>query len=649
MKNWQNKLVLSLGLFSVLGTVPVRAQDFLKPADNLVVEGIPPVPKSLVEQVAYYTEGRSAAFLSWHPTRREMLVSTRFGDTAQVHRVSMPGGARSQMTFYPQRVSGAHWRPKTADGMVFSKDIGGSEFFQLYWKEAQTGKVSMFTDGKSRNTGGVFAPSGRVLFYESTKRNGKDTDIYRVDPADPRTEKLILQVEGGGWSAVAVSPDEKTLLVQNEVSANESHYFLVDVATAKKTEFSPALKEKVSYGRAVFTPDGKKVIWTTDKGSEFMRLVAVEVSTGKWEELTPGLSWEVSGFDLSEDGRYIAYIINEAGISRLNVLDLTTRKPVQLPSLPTGVMADPTFHPKTQELAFTLSSARSPADAYSINLKTKKLERWTESETGGLDAKTFSEPQLVRWDSFDKLKISGFLFRPPAQFTGKRPVLIIIHGGPEGQSFPSYQGRNNYYLNEMGVALIYPNVRGSTGFGKTYLASDNWEKREDSVKDIGALLDWIAQDPSLDASRVAVMGGSYGGYMSLACMTHFNDRVRGGIDIVGISNFVTFLEHTEGYRRDLRRVEYGDERIPQMREFLQKISPLTNAKKITKPMFVVQGKNDPRVPVTEAEQMVAAIKTNGAPVWYLMAKDEGHGFARKANADFQFFSTIRFLQDYLIK
>ena len=628
---------------------PVFAQETLKPADNLVVDGIPPLPKSLVEQVAYYTEGRAAAFSAWHPLRREMLIGTRFGDTSQIHNVAMPGGARTQLTFYPQRVSGAHWRPKRADGLVFSKDIGGSEFFQLYWKDARSGKVTMFTDGKSRNTGGLFTPSGSRLFYESTKRNGKDTDIYAIDPAHPSSERLVMQVDGGGWAVVDVSPDEKTLLVLEEVSANEGHFWLVDVASGKKTEFSPRVKEQVAYGHAAFTPDGKKVILTSDKGSEFLRLVAVDRATLKWEELTPGLSWDVSSFALSQDGRNLAYVVNEEGISRLKVLDLTTRKPVALPRLSAGVIGDLSFHPKTGELGFTLNSARSPADAYSIDLKKKQLERWTRSETGGLDPESFCEPQLIHWQSFDQLKISGLLYRPPARFTGKRPVLVIMHGGPEGQSLANYLGRNNYYLNELGIALIYPNVRGSIGFGKTYLARDNWEKREDSVKDIGALLDWIGRDPNLDAGRVAVMGGSYGGFMTLSCMTHFNDRLRGGIDIVGISNFVTFLEHTESYRRDLRRVEYGDERIPKMREFLHNISPLNNAKKITKPMFIVQGKNDPRVPYTEAEQMVAAIKSNGGPVWYLMAKDEGHGFARKTNADYQFFSTIRFLEDYVLK
>ena len=259
----------------------------------------------------------------------------------------------------------------------------------------------------------------------------------------------------------------------------------------------------------------------------------------------------------------------------------------------------------------------------------------------------FAEQQIVRWKSFDGRAISGLLSQPPERFKGKRPVLIEIHGGPEAQAKFGFMGRYNYFTHELGMAIIEPNVRGSSGFGKTFLTLDDTFKREDSVKDIGALLDWIATQPELDASRVIVSGGSYGGYMSLAVSTHYADRIAGAIDEVGISNFVSFLNNTESYRRDLRRVEYGDERDPAMREFLEKISPLTNAHKITKPLLVIQGKNDPRVPFTEAEQIVARARANGTKVWYLRAENEGHGFARKENADFRFYAMVRFIETTL--
>jgi dipeptidyl aminopeptidase/acylaminoacyl peptidase len=643
-------LLLSLSLF--LGLPARSADDVVVPNENLVADGLPAIPKSLAERVAPYTESRGATFEAWHPLRREMLVGTRFADVVQIHRVKFPGGARAQLTFYPERTGAARYRPLTGDGFVFSKDVGGGEWYQLFWKDEKTGKVSMFTDGKSRNTGGDFSHSGKWLAYQSTRRTGKDNDIWVVDPADPKTERKVLDVTGGGWGVSDWSPDDKTLLVGEYLSANESRFWLVDLATGAKTPATPESKEKVAWGRAVFAKDGKSLYTTTDSGAEFHRLVSLDLATKKITVLAPGIDWDVSSLSLSEDGGKLAFVVNEGGVETLHVLDTATRREIALPKIPLGTIGAVRFHANGRDLAFTLASARSASDVYSIDVTagpSGKIERWTESELGGLDPAALPEPEKIAWKSFDGRTITGFLYRPPATFTGPRPVILNIHGGPEGQYQPGFLGRNNFYLNELGVAVIYPNVRGSSGFGKTFLALDNAEKREDSVKDVGALLDWIAAQPHLDKSRVMVMGGSYGGYMTLASMTHYNDRLRCAVDIVGISNWVTFLEHTEAYRRDLRRVEYGDERDPKMREFLERISPLTSASKITKPMFIVQGRNDPRVPYTEAEQVVAAIKKNGGPVWYLLAKDEGHGFSKKKNQDFLFLATLKFVEDNLLR
>jgi dipeptidyl aminopeptidase/acylaminoacyl peptidase len=356
----------------------------------------------------------------------------------------------------------------------------------------------------------------------------------------------------------------------------------------------------------------------------------------------------VQSFHLSPDGKTVAFETNEDGTSVLRLLDVASGREKPGPKLPLGVLSGLEWHPDGTVLGFTLSSARSPADAYSYTPATAKLERWTESETGGLNAAAFSEPELVRWKTFDGASISGFLYNPPASFSGKRPVIIDVHGGPEGQSRPGFQGRSNYWPNELGVARLLPNVRGSTGFGKTFLKMDNGILREDPVKDIGALLDWIRTRPDLDPDRVMITGGSYGGFMTLASATRFDDRLRCSLSVVGVSNYVTFLERTEAYRRDLRRAEYGDERDPKMREFLERIAPVNNVQKITKPLFVVQGKNDPRVPWTESEQMVAALKKDGRPVWYLLAKDEGHGFAKRKNQDFQLYASVAFVKQYLL-
>ncbi len=628
-------------------TLAAPAQENLTPAENLIVDGLPPLPRSLAEQAGPYMEFRTATFQGWSPAGEEMLVVTRFGDVPQLHRVKAPGGARTQLTFYPERVLEGRYRPKSTD-ILFIKDVGGGEWYQLYLRDGKSGKVTLLTDGTSRNTPGAFTRSGRLLAYQSTKRNGKDSDIRVMDPSDPRTDRLVLEAKGGGWFASDWSPDEKTLLVGEHVSVNESRLWLVDVATGTKTLLSPEAKDQVVWGGGEFSPDGKTVYTATDLGSEFRRLVAVDVASKKLDVLTPGLSWDVTGFDLSEDGKKIAWTVDEAGVETLHALDLSTRKEIPLPKLPYGTIGGVRWDAASRRIGFTFTSARSPSDAYAVDTAAGKLERWTESETGGLDTSAFVEPEAISWKTFDGRTITGFLYRPPSRFTGPRPVIVNIHGGPEGQYQAGYLGRNNFYLNERGVAMVFPNVRGSTGYGKSFVKLDNGVLREDSVKDIGALLDWIAAQPGLDRTRVMVTGGSYGGYMTLASMTHYDGRFRCAVDVVGISNFVTFLESTEAYRRDLRRVEYGDERDPKMRAFLEKISPLTNAARITKPMFIVQGRNDPRVPYTEAVQMVAAVRKNGGPVWFLTAKDEGHGFAKKRNQDFQFYATLKFIEEYLL-
>jgi len=623
----------------------------IRPGENLVVEGVPPIPAALAEEVRRYTEFRTAGLASWHPVRREMLIGTRFGDTPQIHIVKSPGGARTQLTFFPDRVTGALFHPKDGSYFVFSKDVGGNEFFQFYRYDMATGDVTLLTDGKSRNTDPVWSHGGNLLAYGSTRRNGTDVDLYVTNPSDPKSDHALAELQGGGWNALDFSPDDKKILVLEGISANESYLWIVDAATGAKELITPkGGAEKVAYGGAEFSKDGRGIYVTTDKDSEFQRLAYVDLSTKQHTYLTDQIKWDVDEFDLSPDGRTVAFVTNEEGVSRLHLMDTKTRKEKTGPNLPVGVIGGVQWHQNGRDLGFQLNTARSTADVYSLDTKTGLVERWTQSETGGLNTDNFSEAQLVRWPSFDGRTLSGFLYMPPmGKFNGPRPVIVNIHGGPESQSRPNFLGRNNYFLNEMGAAIVYPNVRGSTGYGKTFLALDNGMKREDTYKDIGALLDWIKTQPGLDASRVMVTGGSYGGHMTFAVATRYSDRVRAFLPVVGISNLVSFLERTESYRRDLRRVEYGDERDPAMREFMLRTAPLNNASKITKPIFVVAGGNDPRVPLNEAEQMVRTVRKNGTPVWYLMAKDEGHGFAKKKNQDFQFYATVMFIREYLLK
>jgi dipeptidyl aminopeptidase/acylaminoacyl peptidase len=628
---------------------------FAQVPENLVVEGVPAHPAELKAEAGRYLEFRAAGFTSWNPTKREMLISTRFADTPQIHEVKMPGGARRQLTFSPEPVGGGAWQPKQGRYIVFAQDTGGGEFYQYYRLDPDTGRIALLTDGKSRNGSGRFSESGNQFAYTSTRRTGRDTDVWLMNPVEPKSDRLLCELSGGGWGVSDWSEDESKLLLLEYISINKSRLYIADAKTGAKELLTPDGATPVSYGEAQFAKDGKSIFITMDSGFEFLRLARLDLVTKEMIVQLSGravdvIKWDVDSFDLSPDGKTIAFIANEDGVGKIHLVEADSFKALPGPELPLGVPSGVTWHENGRDLAFSFNSAKSPTDAYSYDVKTRKLERWTESETGGLNTSSFIEPELIRVKSFDGLQVSGFLYRPDAKkFPGKRPIIVNIHGGPEGQSRPIFQARNNYYLNELGVAILFPNVRGSSGYGKTFLTLDNGFKREDSVKDIGAFLDWVAKDAGLDAERIAVMGGSYGGYMTLASLVQFSDRLRCGVDVVGISSFVTFLKNTQDYRRDLRRVEYGDERDPAMAEHLQRISPLTNVDKIRKPLFVVQGQNDPRVPVTEAEQMVKAIRDHGGVVWYLMAKDEGHGFGKKRNVDFQFLSTIQFLREHLLK
>ena len=625
------------------------AANVIRAGDNLVLENLPPIPAAIADKAAQYSEVRTAVIEDWDPVRKEMLIVTRFADVPQVHAVKIPGGARTQLTFFPDRVSGARFGPK-GDYFVFTKDIGGGEWFQYYRYDLADGHVTLLTDGKSRNTGRVAAHHENRFAYSSTRRTGQDTDIWIMDATDPKTDHMLLQVDGGGWGAQDWSPDNKKLLVHQGISANQSYLWLVDVAGGEKKLLTPKSgNEEVAYGGAVFSKDGKGFYTTTDRDSEFHRLTYFDLATMRPVYITSEIKWDVEEFEMSENGKTIAFVTNEDGIGKLYLLDTATRKYHAVAGLPTGQVGSLVFHKNNRDLGMVITTAKSPSDVYSLDTTTGKIDRWTFSEVGGLNTANFVDPQLIKWKTFDGKTISGFLFAPdPKKFPGKRPVILNIHGGPEGQFRPGFLGRNNYFLNELGVAIVFPNVRGSTGYGKTFLKLDNGMNRDHTHKDIGALLDWIKQSPNLDGDKIMITGGSYGGYMTWAVAYEYNDKICCSLPIVGPSNLVTLLEHTEAYRRDLRRVEYGDERDPKMREYLEKTAPLNNSEKIRKPVFAVVGKNDPRVPWSESRQMLDKLKSNGNTTWFLMANDEGHGYAKKKNQDFLFYAELMFVRQFLL-
>ena len=615
---------------------------------NRVSENVPAIPDELLDRLNRYQNTRGASFAGWLDDG-SMLITTRFAETAQAHRVRMPMGLREQLTFFPEPVASVNAAPAPgADGFVYGKDVGGDEFWQLYWYDLGTRESTRLSDGqRSQNNSPLWSDDGRWLAWSGTGRNGADYDLYVRDMRSGETRRVLEK--GGLWAAMDFSADGKKLLVGRYASINEAYPGELDLETGE-LEMFPVEGGKAAFGAFQYAPGGG-VYFVSDENRQFLTLQKHVPPFSAAPTAVSTVPWDVEAVELSPDGSRLAYVTNEDGASKLRVVTTDGHRELPLPTLPVGVIGGIGFSPDGERLALTLNSATSPSDVYAIDLDAGTLVRWTQSEVGGLDASTFIAPTLVRFPTFDdvdgaKRTIPAFYYRPEGD--GPFPVVINIHGGPESQAQPYFSPATQYLVKELGVAVLVPNVRGSSGYGKDYLLLDNATKREDSVRDIGALLDWIETRPELDADRVGVQGGSYGGYMVLASMIHYNDRLKAGIDVVGISDFRTFLANTEDYRRDLRRAEYGDERDPEVGAYLDRIAPLRNAAKISKPLFVAQGFNDPRVPYTEAEQIVKAVRGNGGDVWYLQFNDEGHGFRKKSNADYYGAASVLFWEKYLL-
>ena len=625
--------------------------EFLVPPPNLVLDGIPPIPAAIAAQTAPYTEFRPSGMLDWHPERREVLVRQRRGNTSQLHRVAAPGAAPEPLTDFPDAVAGGRYEPRKGAWLLLSSAAAGDEAYRLHRHDpVAKATIPVSPEDVRAGTHAWNRKGDRIVFATlPLDRNNPtreiQTTVYLADPLAPDKARVLAILPGGGWSSFRFSPDDRRLVLVERVSAEESRLWLMEVANGKMRRLTPAKKgAPVYYADPQFSPDSKALFAISDRGSEYRHVAWIDLATEREQALAANLRHDVEDISLSAKAKRLAFVTNEAGAHVLRFIDIATRKETPRPALVSGVISGLQWRRDGSEIAFTHASARSPGDVFSYHLGEHRVTRWTNGNSPSLNAGAFPEPRVIRWQSFDGRWITGLYYHPPSRFEGVRPVVVSVHGGPAAQARAGFIGRNNYLVNELGVALIYPNVRGSSGFGKTFLGPDNGRLREDSVKDLGALLDWIAAQPGLDAGRVLVTGGSYGGYMALAASVRYADRIAGAVSVVGISNFVTFLERTETYRRDLRRVEYGDERDPAMREFLESISPLAHAARIAKPLFVVQGKNDPRVPWTESEQIVATLKKNGTPAWYLLANDEGHGFRKKANADFQFNATVEFIR-----
>ena len=619
------------------------------------VENIPPVPQALADAIAPYASFRQAALAHWHPTARRMLVNTRLGETFQAYSIDAPQREPIQMTFQSRSVGtaapvssstpGAAWFAENGRSVMFRQDENGNLLFQLYLVRPGERAAVLLTDGKSRNGAPVWSTKGDRIAYHSTRRDVRDRDIWVMNPSDKSTDRLLVQVPGA-WDPLDWSPDDRYVLALETVTRAETRLWQIDVQSGERVRLTPDVQ--AAYGGGVYDANGKSVFITTDADGEFRRLARLDLATRSIQTLTPKINWDVEEVALSSDGRWLAFIVNDAGIGTLHLLDTRSGRIARAKGMPAGSVQGIEWRPGTTELAFNLTSPKTPWNPFSLDVRNSKVERWTRADTGGVDVSRLADAELIRWKSFDGRQISGFMYRPPASFTGPRPVLINIHGGPESQERPRFLGRSNYLLNELGMTIIYPNVRGSSGFGKSFLALDNGLLRENAVKDLGALLDWIASSKQLDASRVTIAGPSYGGLMALSVAAGNPGRVRCVFDGFGISNIATFLERAQPAIRPVRRGEYGDESDPTTRAFMERIAPVNHAAKIAAPLFIVHGKNDPAVPFQESEQMVAALKKAGKAPWVMYATNAGHGFAdNRQNDEYSFYAWVLFMQTYL--
>ena len=640
---------------------PPAAPAFLPVPPNVKSEGVPPIPASIVSDLAPYASSRRAVLLDWHPTRREIVITTAFGDTYQIHSVAGPGMDRQQLTFFPGGIpappnSGAAFAP---DGsyLVLNRDAtSGGEAMQLFRFDLETRKSTLLTDGKSRNGTPVWSHRSNLIAFDSTRRgghDGADRDLWVMNPLDPSSARLVSEV-AGSWEVAAWSPDDSELLAVNLPAANtQTSLWRVNVKTGERTRLSPP-GDPVVWRAPVYSPDGRYVYVLSNRGSETLRLWRGEITSGEWKPITAETD-DLESFALSPDGRTIAAVFDSTTTSRVELLDASTFAVRWAPTLPAGQLlplSSPMWRGDSSEVAFSLWSLRTFGDVFSVASSTGTVTRWTKSEFGAFDPDSLPEPEIVRWKSFDGLMISGVLYRPPARFTGPRPVMINIHGGPGGSGSrerPRYQGRSAYFLNELGIAIIAPNVRGSWGFGKAFGRLDDGMRREDSVKDIGALLDWIGTQPSFDKNRVMVLGVSYGGYMTYAAAQMYSSRLRCAIAGAAISDFITYFQNTDPTRPEDRRAEYGDERIPEMREFLTRISPVSQVAKLRIPLLIVHGANDTRVPVGQAEEMARVVRANGVPVWTTIYSDEGHIMPSPRNNNYMLYTWIEFIKHHLLQ
>ncbi len=583
---------------------------------------------------ARYLRIRGAYGASWSPDGRRISFLTDITGVPQVWEVPAEGGWPDQLTFHEERVMGARYSPAD-DALVFSMDIGGNERAQIFLLKSSAGEERDLTrEPDAIHYFGGFSPDGGRIAYTATRRNGTDFDVY-VQDLDGEPE-MVWEVSG--YHGVADwGPDGSYLIVARYRSNLDNELYRLDLTTGEATLLTPH-EDEALFSNVNVTPDGSGAYLATDRDGDFSRLAHLDFSTLDLRYLTPD-DWDVESVELSGDGRYLLASRNVEGYSDFMLFNGSGRRMPDL-ELPGGVLGDFEFSPDSGKLAYTMAGPDRNTDVWVVDLPDGEPRRLTRSSTAGIPRSTFRRPRVVHYPSFDDREIPALFYEPEGS-SGNAPVIVNVHGGPESQSRPLFAPVTQYLLHR-GYAVFSPNVRGSTGYGKNYTHLDDVELRMDSVRDLAHAAHWLR---GAGHEQVAVMGGSYGGFMVLAALTEYPELWSAGVDIVGIANMVTFLENTGSYRRALREPEYGS--LEKNRKFLESISPIHKAEDITAPLMVIHGKNDPRVPVGEAEQIVERVKKNGGAVEYLLYEDEGHGLAKLKNRLDAYPKIAAFLDRYI--
>jgi len=624
---------------------------------QLILEDIPEIPQSLPQTLARYQDINTTRLVGWSKDSEQIFIKTQTGDVTQLHRVEKPRGERRQLTFGEEPVGEVLLQPGS-DLMALTRDEGGDEFDQIFLLDTQNGKLKPLSEGQGLNNRMAWDRQGRRLAYRSTRRNGRSSDIWVQDVEAGTPATMLLETDDGTlWKPIDFTRDGKKLLIQQFLSVIDSRIYIKDLPDGELQLLAGNAENPSSNIATGFSADDTSVLFVTNQRNGAAELAKASLDGVTATTFISASSfWDITQFVLSQDRSRGAFISNEAGISKLYLFDPDQFTYKSARRMPDGLISGLVFSPDGRKLGMTLNSARNPNDAFVLTLGRKplsshKLSRWTYSEVEGLNTRKFVKPAQVTYPSpteeSDKvIPTPAFVYLPRGR--GPFPVIIHVHGGPENQFRPRFNPKFQMWIDQLGVAIIAPNIRGSLGYGSRYIMLDNGYRREAAIKDIGSLLDWIKGQKQLDEDRVAIVGASYGGYVALASAVHYSDRLRAAVDRFGISNFVTFLENTQDYRREMRRLEYGDERDPEMRAFLQRISPLNNVERIKIPLFVQQGRNDPIVPTSESDQLVKALREQGQTVWYMNALNEGHNYAKKENRDLFQQATFLFLQKYLL-